>query len=98
MRTNIDIGDDRMQRAMAAAGRRTNKAAVEAGLRLPVRLKAPEAVLALEGQVPSPGDGDPFPPRLFGTNASGAAWPTRRWTIPMVSRPPSSKPNCAMSI
>lgn len=38
MRTNIDIDDDLMQKAMAASNSPTKKAAVEAALRLMVQL------------------------------------------------------------
>jgi Arc/MetJ family transcription regulator len=39
MRTNIDIDDELMRKAIAATGLRTKKAAVEEGLKLLVRLK-----------------------------------------------------------
>jgi len=56
MRTNIDIDDDLMRLALAATGQGSKKAVVAEGLRLLVRLKAQEAVLALEGQVAWQGD------------------------------------------
>lgn len=58
MRTNIEIDDELMHRAMAASGETTKRAAVEAGLRLLVRLKAQEAALALHGTVDWQGDLD----------------------------------------
>lgn len=58
MRTNIEIDDDLMRQAMAASGASTKRAAVEAGLRLLVRLKAQEAALALHGTVDWQGDLD----------------------------------------
>lgn len=39
MRTNIDIDDALLERAMAATGQTTKKATVEAALRIAVRLK-----------------------------------------------------------
>jgi len=39
MRTNIDIDDELLSRAMAAAGLSTKRAAVEEGLRLLVRVR-----------------------------------------------------------
>ena len=56
MRTNIDIDDDLMARAQKVTGLATKKAAVEEGLRLLVRLKEPEEVLKLAGQVRWQGD------------------------------------------
>lgn len=56
MRTNIEIDDELMRQAMAASGETTKRAAVEAGLRLLVRLKAQQAALALHGTVDWQGD------------------------------------------
>lgn len=56
MRTNIDIDDELMQQAMAATNTTTKKAAVEASLRLAVRLKAQEAILKWRGKVKWEGD------------------------------------------
>lgn len=39
MRTNIDIDDDLLARALAASGLRTKRAAVEEGLRLLLRVR-----------------------------------------------------------
>jgi Arc/MetJ family transcription regulator len=51
MRTNIDIEDDLMARAMAATESTTKKAVVEQGLQLLVQIKAQEALRALRGKV-----------------------------------------------
>jgi Arc/MetJ family transcription regulator len=56
MRTNIDIDDELMRQAMAATGTTTKKAAVEASLRLAVRLKDQEAILKWRGKVKWEGD------------------------------------------
>ncbi len=50
MRTNIEIDDDLLDRAMTAAGLPTKKATVEEGLRLLVQVKAQvEALHDLKG-------------------------------------------------
>jgi Arc/MetJ family transcription regulator len=50
MRTNIDIDDKLMRQAMKASGASTKKGAVEAALRLAVRLhKQGEAIRKLRG-------------------------------------------------
>jgi len=51
MRTNIDIDDDLMARAMAATESTTKKAVVEQGLQLLVQIKSQEALDALRGKV-----------------------------------------------
>jgi Arc/MetJ family transcription regulator len=51
MRTNIEIDDQLMKKAMRASGASTKKAAVEAGLRLLIRVKAQAGILALRGKV-----------------------------------------------
>jgi len=51
MRTNIDIDDDLMARAMAATESTTKKAAVERGLQLLIQIKAQEALNELRGKV-----------------------------------------------
>lgn len=51
MRTNIDIDDDLMAEAQKATGLATKKAAVEAGLRMLIRLKQQEDILKLAGKV-----------------------------------------------
>ncbi len=42
MRTNIDIDDELMRRALSATGLRTKKAVVEEALKLLVRMKGQE--------------------------------------------------------
>jgi Arc/MetJ family transcription regulator len=50
MRTNIEIDDELLSQAMAAAGLSTKRATVEEGLRLLVRLRAQvEALAELKG-------------------------------------------------
>jgi Arc/MetJ family transcription regulator len=51
MRTNIDIDDDLMERALRTSGLPTKRAAVEAGLRLLVKLEEQKEILGLAGQV-----------------------------------------------
>jgi Arc/MetJ family transcription regulator len=51
MRTNIDIDDRLMKQTMAATRTTTKKAAVEASMRLAVRLKAQEGIRKLRGKV-----------------------------------------------
>ena len=46
MRTNIDIDDDLLAQAMAAAGLSTKRATVEEGLRLLVRVREQARALA----------------------------------------------------
>ena len=56
MRTNIEIDDELMNRALRATGLPTKRAAVEAGLRLLVRLEEQKEILGLAGQVRWEGD------------------------------------------
>jgi Arc/MetJ family transcription regulator len=58
MRTNIEIDDALMAKAMKAAGRKTKRETVEEGLRLLVRLKAQQGIHALRGKVEWSGDID----------------------------------------
>ncbi len=51
MRANIDIDDALMPPAQLASGLATKKAAVEAGLRLPIRLEGQKDILGLAGKV-----------------------------------------------
>ena len=51
MRTNIEIDDALMDKAMRATGLKTKRKVVEEGLRLLVRLKAQERILRLAGKV-----------------------------------------------
>ncbi|MGD0158372.1 MAG: type II toxin-antitoxin system VapB family antitoxin [Terracidiphilus sp.] len=56
MRTNIEIDDELMLRAMKAAGATTKKAAVEAALRLTVQLKKQGEIRRLFGKIKWEGD------------------------------------------
>lgn len=58
MRTNIDIDDALMADAMAAAGVKTKREAVEAGLRTLVRLDRQQGIRRLRGKVDWVGDLD----------------------------------------
>ena len=65
MRTNIEIDDELMRRALEASGLPTKRAAVEEALRLLIRMRAQQAVLDLAGKVefvegydPEEGDDD----------------------------------------
>jgi Arc/MetJ family transcription regulator len=56
MRTNIDIDDRLMRRAMRESGARTKKATVEAGLRLLADTHAQTSIRRLKGKVRWEGD------------------------------------------
>ena len=56
MRTNIDIDDELMVRAMKMSGLRTKKAVVEAALELLARTKAQAGIRELFGKVQWEGD------------------------------------------
>ena len=56
MRTNIDIDDDLMAKAMRASGAPTKRAAVEQGLRLLIDVRGQRAIRQLRGKVKWPGD------------------------------------------
>ena len=58
MRTNIEIDDRLMRRAMRCSGARTKKAAVEAGLRLLAETHAQGYIRRLHGKVRWEGDLD----------------------------------------
>jgi Arc/MetJ family transcription regulator len=58
MRTNIDIDDDLMARAMQAGPYTTKKDAVEAGLKLLARQAAYREILKWRGKLPWEGDAD----------------------------------------
>ena len=51
MRTSIDIDEVLMQKARAASGQATKRGVVEEALRLLVRLKSEEDILALRGRI-----------------------------------------------
>jgi len=56
MRTNIEIEDGLMREAMRSSGKRTKRAAVEAGLRLLVQTRAQGKIRRLRGKVRWQGD------------------------------------------
>jgi len=58
MRTNIDIDDDLIAEAMTAAGVKTKREAVEAGLRTLVRLDRQQGIRRLRGKINWIGDLD----------------------------------------
>jgi Arc/MetJ family transcription regulator len=88
MRTNIEIDDELLRRAMRATGARTKKGAVEAAMRLTVRLKAQESIRELwgigwEGDLNAMRknrflDKDGFPRQDLGHEVSQAPRPKRR--------------------
>ena len=51
MRTNIDIDDKLMREAMRSSGTSTKKAAVEAGLRMLVKIHAQGGIRRFRGKV-----------------------------------------------
>ena len=56
MRTNIDIDDDLMRRAMRSSGERTKRAVVEEALRLLIRTHGQCSMRRLRGKVSWEGD------------------------------------------
>jgi Arc/MetJ family transcription regulator len=58
MRTNIEIDDDLMAKAMTLSGHRTKRETVEAALALLIRLKSQEAIKAARGKLKWDGDLD----------------------------------------
>jgi Arc/MetJ family transcription regulator len=58
MRTNIEIDDALMTRALELGGLGTKRATVEEGLRILIRLRQQERVGALFGKIPWGGDLD----------------------------------------
>jgi len=51
MRTNIEIDDKLMKEAMRSSGSRTKRAAVEAGLRLLIRLQKQAGMRRFRGKI-----------------------------------------------
>jgi len=74
MRTNIEIDDELMRRAMAASGQPTKKATVEAALDLLVKIKGQERIREAFGTLPWDDDLDAM--RL--DRPVGEAEPSRR--------------------
>ena len=56
MRTNIDIDDDLMRKAMRASGATTKRAVVEQGLRMLIDVRGQRAIRYLRGKVQWTGD------------------------------------------
>ena len=56
MRTNIDIDDGLMRRAMRSSGARTKRAVVEEALRLLVQTKGQSSIRRLRGKIAWEGD------------------------------------------
>jgi len=56
MRTNIEIDDSLMRRAMRSSGARTKRAVVEEGLRLLIQTKGQVSIRRLRGKVAWQGD------------------------------------------
>ncbi len=56
MRTNIEIDDRLMRQALRASGARTKRAAVEAGLRLLIQIRAQTRIRRLRGKIRWDGD------------------------------------------
>jgi Arc/MetJ family transcription regulator len=56
MRTNIEIEDELIQKALSLTGLKTKRAAVEAALRMLIRVKEQEEILNLAGKVHWQGD------------------------------------------
>jgi Arc/MetJ family transcription regulator len=51
MRTNIEIDDELIQKALRLSGLKTKRAVVEAGLRMLIRVREQEEILKLAGKV-----------------------------------------------
>lgn len=66
MRTNIVIDDQLMRKAMRVSGLKTKRAAVEAGLRLLVDVRAQAGIRRLRGKVPWHGNLDKMRARRVG--------------------------------
>jgi Arc/MetJ family transcription regulator len=58
VRTNIEIDEDLIGKALAATGLKTKRAAVEEGLRTLIRLHEQEMILEIAGKVTWSGDLD----------------------------------------
>jgi Arc/MetJ family transcription regulator len=88
MRTNIDIDDELMAKAMAAGPYTTKKDAVEAGLKLLARQAAYREILKWRGKLKWEGDES-----IDWTQP--AAEPTGASTVQAPSAPPYEKPRRA---
>ena len=58
MRTNIEIDDKLMKKAMRSANTKTKRETVEAGLRMLIQIKGQEGIRKLRGKVKWEGDLD----------------------------------------
>ena len=58
MRTNIEIDDELIQKALRLSGLKTKRAVVEAGLRMLIRVREQEEILKLAGKVHWQGNRD----------------------------------------
>ena len=58
MRTNIEIDDKLMRRAMKAAGAKTKRETVEKGLELLIRIEGQQRIRELRGKIDWQGDLD----------------------------------------
>lgn len=58
MRTNVEIDEKLLSRALRASGYRTKRAAIEAGLRLLVQFHSQKKLRALKGKITWEGDLD----------------------------------------
>lgn len=56
MRTNIEIDEKLLRRAMKVSGAKTKRAAVEAAMRLTIRMKQQEGILKWFGKIKWEGD------------------------------------------
>ena len=56
MRTNVEIDEKLLSRALRASGYRTKRAAIEAGLRLLVQFHSQKKLRALKGKITWEGD------------------------------------------
>lgn len=94
MRTNIDIDDDLMARAMAAGPFKTKKEAVEAGLALLERQAAYREILKWKGKLQW--GWDDSEPRLDGqpniVRAAEAEKPHRAATAPKATAKSAARP------
>ena len=86
MRTNIDIDDDLMDKAMSVGPYKTKKDAVEAGLKLLARQAAYREILKWQGKLKWEGDESidwAAPPTgVDSSKASHVAEPTARYAVP----------------
>jgi len=51
MRSNIEINDNLLRKAMKASGLSTTRAVVEEGLRLPIKVKGQASIRRLRGKI-----------------------------------------------